>query len=103
MKFRLFILLFFPLCAFAQYQYQTTYWSEGKKKGEGKTIGGANDSIWTYYYENGITSARIAYKNGRMNDKFIYYWGNGKPMQVGYSKDDAQDDSLVNYYLTGMV
>src|ERR1700733_8224795 len=101
MKFRILIVFFFPICCFAQ--MHTEYWSPGKKKSEGKTVNGQNDSVWTYWYENGMISARIAYKNGKMNGKFIYYYGNGKVMQAGYSLDDAQVDTMSNYYVSGML
>src|ERR1051326_835095 len=94
-------LVVFPLCLAAQ--VKTEYWGEGKKKSEGKVKEGLNDSVWTYWFENGTVSARITYKDGHMNGRFCYYWGNGKLMQDGYAVNDAQNDTLSNYYITGKI
>ena len=75
------------LCA-AQ-QKDTTYWPSGRIQSAGNKVDGKKDSVWTFWYENGIVSARITYRNDQMNGKFWYYYSNTKLMQQGFAVDDV--------------
>ena len=64
---------------------------------------GKEDSVWTFYYENGIKKAVEHYDNGKKNGTNVYYFKSGKISQLTKFVDNIADSTWTSFHENGKV
>lgn len=70
------------------------HFDSGQIKSENYFISSSNKKFHgkqTYWFENGVISSEINYKNGKKDGSAIYYWKNGQ-----MKRDDIYEDGKLN-------
>ena len=73
----------------------------------GKTQGafrnGKREGLWVYYYDNGQLSYKGTFKVGKKDGTWVYYHSNGQLSYKVTYKDNKKDGPYVNYYDNGQL
>jgi antitoxin component YwqK of YwqJK toxin-antitoxin module len=64
---------------------------------------GLKDSTWTFYYDDGTTRSKGAFKNGKRNGQWKFYFQNGKIEQTGKYSTGKINQKWTWYYPNGNV
>ena len=78
-------------------------YENGQNKSKGKVKDGKIDDKWTYWFENGQILKEENYKEGKKNGKWTEWYENGQKKSEGKFKDDKQDGKWTEWYENGQI
>lgn len=91
------------LNVWGQYNLTQERYADGALKAQGRyTAQHERDSLWTFFYPDGKTSALLPYKNGMLHGKAQFYDFTGKLQAIEFWQNDIQQDSAW-YYENGVL
>jgi len=79
------------------------YFEDGKIDHNGAYKNGKQDSLWTYYYKDGQKKAEERYYEGKRSGKAKYWYKNGNVYVTGKFIEDLPDSVWTSYYENGQV
>ena len=77
-------------------------YENGQNKSKGKVKDGKIDDKWTYWFENGQILKEENYKEGKKNGKWTNWYENGSKYAEGFYKDDKLNNKTT-YYEDGRI
>ncbi len=64
---------------------------------------GKEDSVWTYFFEDGAVKAREYFSKGKKEGTNVYYFKSGKRSQITKFTNDLADSIWTSYFENGKV
>src|SRR5947207_1123072 len=79
------------------------YYPSGKMSRRGFYDYGKEDSVWTFYYEDGARKAIENYLKGKKWGTNTYFFKNGKVAQITKYENDLADSVWTSYHENGKI
>lgn len=77
------------------------YFKEESLDRTGRYKDGKQDSIWTFYFNDGNKKATESYFQGRKSGKANYWYKNGNKFMTGKFVENLADSTWVSYFENG--
>ncbi|HET6993188.1 MAG TPA: hypothetical protein VFJ43_17775, partial [Bacteroidia bacterium] len=79
------------------------YFKDGKMDHNGAYKNGLQDSVWTYYYEEGTKKGQETYFEGKKSGPASYWYKNGNSYMSGKFIENLADSVWTTYYESGKI